>query len=405
MSQSALWVCVTCRGRKKGCDKQLPKCGYCTRRGLACVYHDAPPSHEQEYPESRTSSMVRSDSQGWQGSSSISWARRRSSNSPTSSALEPPASLYEFLGSVSNGGAAGGGGASGGLDDLLNREVASIFQDQKLTLPELTERYFRGFHNRSTDRDRERNTTGRLSLLIMAMYLVSTPQGSQGRDTAERPGAPPRMSAYLMIKMLFAQTQAVICASTALVQAGLMIAGYEYACQKLNPAYISIGTCVRIAHALSLDKTSATLSDSRLPLEPEQRLRMQEDCNVWWGLVVLKRIVLVELAQISSEPAAELPAHGSILPTDLKPGRDFSGIAPIHADLLQRAPEAPFDSSQSRQMELQQLDREIQTFLNMVLDECERLQEQQGAIEPTSKDLEPILSINKALLQRWWVSY
>lgn len=92
-----------------------------------------------------------------------------------------------------------------------------------------------------------------------------------------------------MIKMLFAQTQAVICASTALVQAGLMIAGYEYACQKLNPAYISIGTCVRIAHALSLDKTSATLSDSRLPLEPEQRLRMQEDCNVWWGLVVLKR--------------------------------------------------------------------------------------------------------------------
>lgn len=146
MSQSALWVCVTCRGRKKGCDKQLPKCGYCTRRGLACVYHDAPPSHEQEYPESRTSSMVRSDSQGWQGSLSISWARRRSSNSPTSSALEPPASLYEFLGSVSNGGAAGGGGASGGLDDLLNREVASIFQDQKLTLPELTERYFRGFH-------------------------------------------------------------------------------------------------------------------------------------------------------------------------------------------------------------------------------------------------------------------
>ncbi|TQV98861.1 hypothetical protein V2A60_007441 [Cordyceps javanica] len=417
--ERALWVCVTCRGRKKGCDKRLPKCGYCARRGLACVYHDAPPSHEHEYPEPRTSSTVRSDSQS-RGSSG--WTARRSSNSPASSAPEQqPGSLYEFLGSVSNGGgAAAGGGASGGLDDLLNREVTGMFQDRKLALAELAERYFRGFHKWlpivSPTRFREaaaqagnKTPPADFSLLVMAMFLVSVPQSFQG-GSADQPSAP--MSAYLTIKMLFAQTQAVICASTALVQAGLMIAAYEYACQKLNPAYISIGTCVRIAHALSLDKTSLALVDGGLQLEPEQKLRMLEDWNVWWAVVVLERIIMVELSQIRSQPAAELPAQGSILPTDLKPGRDFNSITPIDTDLLQRAPEAPFDSTQvqsfgrqaqavylldqvirisnlesgspSRQMELQRLDREIQTFLGMVLDECERLQEFRCSVVATA---------------------
>ena len=50
---------MTCRVRKKGCDKQLPKCGYCSRRGLDCVYHDAPPSHEPQ-PEHETENELES---------------------------------------------------------------------------------------------------------------------------------------------------------------------------------------------------------------------------------------------------------------------------------------------------------------------------------------------------------
>lgn len=274
--ERALWVCVTCRGRKKGCDKQLPKCGYCTRRGLACVYHDAPPSHEHEQqPDSRPLSTIRSDSHG-------------------SSGADQPSSLYEFLGSVSNSAGAGRAGGGGGINDLIHREVTGIFQDKKLTLPDLADRYFRGFHkwlpivsptrfHEAAAQVHNGTPPADFSLLVMAMYLVSMPQGGE----PDQPSAP--MSAYLMIKMLFAQTHAVICASTGLVQAGLMIAAYEYACQKLNPAYISIGTCVRIAHALNLDKISAALSEDGPHLEPEQKLRMLEDWNVWWGVVVLER--------------------------------------------------------------------------------------------------------------------
>lgn len=45
-----------------------------------------------------------------------------------------------------------------------------------------------------------------------------------------------------------------------------MIAAYEYACQELKAVYISIGTCIRIAHALHLDQRSADLKDGALHL-------------------------------------------------------------------------------------------------------------------------------------------
>lgn len=121
---------------------------------------------------------------------------------------------------------------------------------------------------------------------------------------------------------------------------------------------------------------------------------------------------MVELAQVRSQPAAELPAQGSILPTDLKPEQENDSFTPIDANLLQRAPEAPFDGTQvqsfgrqaqavylldqvirisnlesgteSRQAELRQLDLEIQSFLGMVLEECERLREFRCSVVATA---------------------
>ena len=40
-------VCSTCKLRKKGCDKQLPSCGYCTKRKLGCRYDDPYPDRSR----------------------------------------------------------------------------------------------------------------------------------------------------------------------------------------------------------------------------------------------------------------------------------------------------------------------------------------------------------------------
>ncbi|KAF5523407.1 hypothetical protein CGCA056_v005771 [Colletotrichum aenigma] len=40
----AAQVCLTCKARKKKCDKLLPSCGYCGRKGLRCRYARRAPS-------------------------------------------------------------------------------------------------------------------------------------------------------------------------------------------------------------------------------------------------------------------------------------------------------------------------------------------------------------------------
>jgi Fungal Zn(2)-Cys(6) binuclear cluster domain len=45
--KNAKQVCSTCKTRKKGCDKQLPSCGYCSKRNLRCIY-DEPPTYRHK---------------------------------------------------------------------------------------------------------------------------------------------------------------------------------------------------------------------------------------------------------------------------------------------------------------------------------------------------------------------
>ncbi|KAF4930627.1 hypothetical protein CGCVW01_v000803 [Colletotrichum viniferum] len=49
----AAQVCLTCKARKKKCDKLLPSCGYCGRKGLRCRYvRQAPsPAHKSKLAE------------------------------------------------------------------------------------------------------------------------------------------------------------------------------------------------------------------------------------------------------------------------------------------------------------------------------------------------------------------
>lgn len=90
---------------------------------------------------------------------------------------------------------------------------------------------------------------------------------------------------YLTKKMLFAHVQAFISSSTNLIQAGILISAYEYAHGRLDTAYMSIGTCARMAYAtgLHMTKLSPGLQDD------EACLRAEEGRNVWWGIIICER--------------------------------------------------------------------------------------------------------------------
>ena len=89
----------------------------------------------------------------------------------------------------------------------------------------------------------------------------------------------------MITKMLFAHAQTCIATSISLIQAGLLIANFEYACEMMDVAYVSIGACARMASAAGLhdSKRRHELSTGRTMLEAK------ENQILWWGIVICER--------------------------------------------------------------------------------------------------------------------
>ena len=102
--ERAARVCGTCKARKKGCDKQLPTCGYCARKFLACKYEEI---GEESTPLLTSSSP---ELKPWSINTIVELTR------PST------------------------------LDCALNLQVGRILQSAGLTLDQVSGQFFRAFH-------------------------------------------------------------------------------------------------------------------------------------------------------------------------------------------------------------------------------------------------------------------
>ncbi|KAI2817885.1 hypothetical protein CBS115989_5621 [Aspergillus niger] len=210
------------------------------------------------------------------------------------------------------------------------------------------------------------------------------------------------------MKMLFAEAQAIICASTNLLQAGLLIAAYEYANGRPEAANITMGTLARTAFAIGLANPSSwqTNEASNISLERLERL------NLWWGVIILERLILCEIKDKTQRPTTECPSSKFPLPSDLQPiqashqsvGSSSHENLPSNQDrkpcvfghqaravllldrvlAVRRLPQA--DSG--RTVEIRQLDEQLQSFLS------ERIN---TATAEIGHDCSPIASAVRAL--------
>jgi hypothetical protein len=91
---------------------------------------------------------------------------------------------------------------------------------------------------------------------------------------------------------MFAKVQAFIHSSLCLVQAGVILSFYEYAHGMIEAAYVTIGTCARMAAAIGLNnkQCSVELQGSEAWFDDEEAL-----CT-WWGLVICDRVVSLDPA-------------------------------------------------------------------------------------------------------------
>lgn len=258
--ERALRVCTTCKSRKKSCDKALPRCGYCTQRGLLCLYEDASGST----PPTGKSPWV---------TGAATLFSLPSKSFLHCSPSDPPLAL----------------------DCALHLQVLHVFHLTEQSFSTVCDQYFRNFHLWlpviSPNILYETNSTHQdgyppvdFSLLVLAMYLVTLQPAD---DNAHQIVSPQDL--YLELKMLMARAQATIYASTRLIQTGLLLASFEYACGKPHAAYVSIGTCAGMASIVGIHYE--TSQKGAFTYKSDLDLQMVEGRNIYWGMIVLERCV------------------------------------------------------------------------------------------------------------------
>ena len=271
-------VCNACHKRKRACNKELPRCRYCVKKRWACVYSN--PS-----------------------AGKISAPPKKGQSGAVDERLQLALPIFERISPNAAPNLRAFGIQLGALpallvndeqltnDQMIYRQVCHTVQMTGRSFEQVVDSYFNGLKtwpaivcpSLFTEKLLQRNRISPpvdFSILLLAMCLVTERPSIQGSSSLMCPQA-----LYITTKMMFAHVQTFLQTSTALVQAGLIIAGFEYASNRANTAYISMGTCVTMGRVLGIDKDCKM--DGIQSCNESRRLQALERVNVWWGIVVM----------------------------------------------------------------------------------------------------------------------
>ena len=196
---------------------------------------------------------------------------------------------------------------SGGLEGGIHLEVQRVIRSTGQFVDDLTARYFQSFHRHLPIISRLRFQNSLIAsggnggsggpaadssvLLLSICLLATTPVPTPGED-GERPldGVTDRQALYLSAKALLAQVQGSLHRpSLHLIQAILLLAGFEYASGRPETAFVTIAGCAREAYAAGIHNRTSTgrgHCDRGLGLRADD---VDEAWNTWWGIVVYER--------------------------------------------------------------------------------------------------------------------
>ncbi|RAH59684.1 hypothetical protein BO85DRAFT_417041 [Aspergillus piperis CBS 112811] len=351
--ERASHVCLTCKSRKKGCDKQLPTCGYCAKRNLPCRYQGSPVAEE---PVADAITQIEINAILLQ---MVSLFGPPSENMSTA----PRRTWYH---------------------------VCRIIQLADLSLQEISRRYFSNFHiwlpivsyevfeeSLARYNSPSRSPPVDFSVLVLGMCLVTLQPSKFNTHITPH-------SLYSTMKMLFAEAQSIMCASTYLIQAGLLIAAYEYANGRPEAAHITMGSVAKSAFVTGLADSSSWQTNEASIISSESLERL----NLWWGVIILERLILCEINDKTQRPTTDCPTSEFPLPSDLQPVQSTTrsvgscphDCLPLNQDrkpcvfghqaravlLLDRvlAVRRHPQTNSGRMVEIQQLDKQLQSFLS-----------------------------------------
>ncbi|KAH7131697.1 hypothetical protein B0J13DRAFT_626759 [Dactylonectria estremocensis] len=214
------------------------------------------------------------------------------------------------------------------MEANLYSQVLDLIRGTGQFVDDISARYFQGIHRYMPFISRRRFESGLTTLgatpsagysvLLLSLCLItSSPKLGWGTGCS-RPAKDSRLvygrSLHLATKSLFAQVQGCYPPSVPLIQAGLLLAMYEYAHGQPDDAFVSIAVCARMGYAarLHLCKQASTDKDNN----SDSVLGSEEAANTWWGLIICERAFICEVTVPEQPLVTAITSGDAKLPTE-----------------------------------------------------------------------------------------
>ncbi|KAL3496293.1 hypothetical protein BJX62DRAFT_193847 [Aspergillus germanicus] len=321
-------VCVTCKARKKKCDKALPTCGYCARKGWPCHYRRPKPGLP------------------------VAWLIQGTAARDSGVVGGPEVNPTHFSATPNQS------------ENTLCLEAQRIIRTTGRYLDEISVRYFQIVqpylpiisrnHFQTTLISCGATQEPEFAILLLAMCLI-TSQSSPETDVT---------SLYHNARSLFLQAQALCKPSLSLIQAGILLAVHESSRRAPEQALITIGGCVRMAHTAGLLRPTCPPTSGYSGTIEKNDEQIDEQMNTWWAMSIYERMFLCEQAVVDQPLVSKMP---DITLTSSAQNHDAFYQAAQAAWILDHVLStlsAP--DSEDRHTRLQGVDLKLQRFLAMV---------------------------------------
>ncbi|KAL4905959.1 hypothetical protein BDW74DRAFT_177652 [Aspergillus multicolor] len=382
-------VCNICKLRKKRCDKTLPRCGYCRRQSLDCRY-TIPPA-----PRARGRVRVSAQSPPTPPASHASPYTASPIQFPSRPLLCSP---------LTSASASDNDPRLNSWNEAVHSEAYRLIRETGRFFDDVTVAYFASVHVFVPLISREQfhrhlfsfgaspvPDVGDFSLLLLVVGLITYhPARAQAQAAAGNIDLP---TLYLTAKSLFAQAQVLLTSTPSLylIQAGLLLAVFEYAHGNPDLALVTITGVARLALVAGLDAglspdvaLSASASDNG-NANLDQDLELAEKINTWWGIVICERTFLSESRNPTQPRLSQFPADDTPLPVESMAGTASSAIsiplcfttAPNLGGFARTAQAAwlldrvlnviPLPNSEPKRIQLSDLDSQLRLFLAQVI--------------------------------------
>lgn len=289
MASKALHSCFLCRRGKRRCDKNLPSCQLCTRKGWKCTY-----------PERRGQRSA---------SPSHSLDRVESVNDPNPVVTRPPST---YNGIFAGHQAASPSTSSFAVNMAISFLAPDLFREVSLEIPRPNLDIPEHVAFNLGDRRRLRETALQffnitwMPIISRKRYFnaVLNPLFPLRRPTSllalciklcclevRDDGDEERTSLYRLTKKFYSEVESTELLCIQVLQAGILIAHFEIGDAIYPAAYLTVGACARYGVAMGLDK----INQERMGGDHNRAvswMEIEERRRAWWGVLILDRSVI-----------------------------------------------------------------------------------------------------------------